>query len=167
MKQSTITLLLALAIFCAFPYLGNYSVLSQDLQKPTAHLNNREAWDSKEGGETIETAIEIELPFYDTGATCDNLNDYDEECPYSGSTSPDVVYTFLATDDTDVKVDLCGSLYDTKVYMYDENLNIIDCNDDFYTGPPWLAAIRMFSTAVATTRCPSSRNCSCLLANRN
>jgi hypothetical protein len=31
-----------------------------------------------------------------------------------------------------IDVDLCGSAYDTKVYILDENLNVLACNDDFY-----------------------------------
>ncbi len=104
-----------------------------DPTKPTTHLRTNEAYDSREGGETIEDAIEIELPFYDTGMTCDNVDDYDEACPYANSTSPDVVYTFVSSEMTDVKIDLCGSLYDTKVYLYDEFMNLIACNDDYYT----------------------------------
>jgi hypothetical protein len=51
--------------------------------------------DSREGGETIADAWVIyALPFNDTGNTSDNVNDYDEICPFSGSTSPDVVYAY-------------------------------------------------------------------------
>jgi len=35
----------------------------------------------------------VGLPFSDTGNTSDNLDGYDAVCPYSNSTSPDVVYT--------------------------------------------------------------------------
>jgi hypothetical protein len=46
-----------------------------------------------EGGETIDDATPIAgLPYTDTGDTSDNVNDYDEVCPFSGSTAPDVVY---------------------------------------------------------------------------
>ncbi len=31
-----------------------------------------------------------------------------------------------------ITVDLCGSSFDTKTYIYDEDLNSIICNDDFY-----------------------------------
>jgi hypothetical protein len=51
------------------------------------------AVDGREGGENLDSAVpEPGLPFTDTGATCDNFNDYDEVCPFTGSTSPDVVY---------------------------------------------------------------------------
>ena len=43
------------------------------------------------GGDTCACATVIGLlPFYDTGDTCDFVNDYDAVCPWS-STSPDVV----------------------------------------------------------------------------
>ncbi len=136
MKTTVTKLILILLLVCTCPAFGTHPAYSDESGKPTSHLRAHEVWDSKEGGETIETAIEIVIPFYDTGATCDNIDDYDEMCPYDGSTSPDVVYSFVAQNVPDVRVDLCGSLYDTKVYMYDGNLNLIACNDDYYTGPP-------------------------------
>lgn len=87
----------------------------------------------KEGGETIEDAIEIStLPFFDTGYTCDNVDDYMEICPYVGCPIPDVVYSWTATFDGLILVDLCDSTFDTQVYMYNEDLDLIACNDDFY-----------------------------------
>jgi hypothetical protein len=89
--------------------------------------------DGREGGETMATAYMIAaLPFSDTGNTADNVNDYDAICPYSGSTSPDVVYSFTPAADMVISVDLCGSGYDTKTYVMDGSMNLIACNDDFY-----------------------------------
>ncbi len=94
------------------------------------------AYDGREGGETIEEAFVIEqLPFTDSGATCDNVDDYDEACPYTGSTSPDVVYVYQNPQDDVVTIDLCTSQYDTKVYVYDFDNgygfgNPYACNDD-------------------------------------
>ena len=34
--------------------------------------------------------------------------------------------------DVAVDIDLLGSTYDTKVYVYDEDLALVACNDDFY-----------------------------------
>ena len=88
-------------------------------------------------GDTIATAIVIPaLPYNDTGTTAGYVNDYDEICPYSGSTAPDVVYKYVATSSQSVDIDLCGSGYDTKLYVYDAGLNLIACNDDFYFGAP-------------------------------
>lgn len=106
-------------------------VLAQD--KPTDHIGTRPEYDTRDGGETIEDAIPVELPFFDTGATCDNLDDYDEVCPYDFSTSPDVVYTFTPQYEEYFDIDLAGSGYDTKVYVYDSNLELVACNDDFYS----------------------------------
>lgn len=86
-----------------------------------------------QGGDTIFDATIIGgLPYSITGTTMGYIDDYDEACPYGDSTSPDVVYSFMPDADVNVNVDLCGSSYDTKVYVYDETLALIDCNDDFY-----------------------------------
>jgi hypothetical protein len=91
----------------------------------------------RQGGDTIATATVIPaLPFTDTGTTVGRVDDYDEICPYSGSTAPDVVYKYVSTTDQDITFDLCGSAYDTKLYVYDVGLNLIACNDDFYFGAP-------------------------------
>jgi len=101
--------------------------------KTNEHIGANPAADSREGGETIYDAMPItSLPFADTGATCDNQDDYDEACPYSISTSPDVVYSLVGAGEELVKLDLCGSSYDTKIYAYDSGLNLVACNDDFY-----------------------------------
>ncbi len=85
------------------------------------------------GGDNFGSAVVIPgLPFSDTGNTCQFLDDYDESCPYTGSTSPDVVYSFTPAADMFINVDLCGSAYDTKTYIYDAAMNVVGCNDDFY-----------------------------------
>ncbi len=87
----------------------------------------------RQGGDTIMDAVEVTLPVIDgSGTTVGYNDDYDEACPYEGSTSPDVVYTFTPDMSMFLDVDLCGSDYDTKVYVYDADLNRIACNDDFY-----------------------------------
>jgi hypothetical protein len=89
--------------------------------------------DGRQGGEDIATAVIIDaIPFTDTGNTSDNLNDYDEVCPYGPHSSPDVVYSYTASADMIISVDLCGSGYDTKTFIYDSSMNVIGCNDDFY-----------------------------------
>ena len=104
---------------------------------PKTDIQAEPAFDGREGGETVADAYPIPgLPFADTGATCDNMDDYDEACPYTISTSPDVVYSYTADFDGFLQVDLCLSTYDTKVYMYDSSFNLVDCNDDFYFGDP-------------------------------
>ncbi len=94
------------------------------------------ARDGRVGGETIDDALLIDgLPFSDTGATCDNIDDYDEICPYDESTAPDVVYAFTPDETGMVRIDLCGSAYDTKAYVYEfaggfGYGNPYACNDD-------------------------------------
>jgi len=85
-----------------------------------------------QGGDTVFDATVITVPYSDSGSTCGYTNDYDEVCPYTGSTSPDVVYSFTPASDMLLDFDLCGSLYDTKIYIYDSGLNLVACNDDFY-----------------------------------
>jgi len=104
--------------------------------KDNSHILQNQSWD-REGGEDIYTATVINsIPFEDYGSTCDNLDDYDAACPFSGSTSPDVVYSYTAPMQLVLSVDLCFSSYDTKVYIMDSDLNVLACNDDYYTGPP-------------------------------
>jgi len=85
-----------------------------------------------QGGETIETAVEIPaLPYSDSGNTCSNVDDYDEACPFINSTSPDVVYRYQPGSDVEVDIDLCASGYDTKVYVYEnDSSTLVACNDD-------------------------------------
>ena len=90
---------------------------------------------TRQGGDTYNDATVISsLPYYTSGTTDGYSDDYDEECPYSGSTSPDVVYSFSPSYDMVINIDMCGegSYYDTKVYIRDEGEALIDCNDDVF-----------------------------------
>ncbi len=86
-------------------------------------------------GDTIEDPFFIDdLPFAGSGDTCPFINDYDASCPYTGSTSPDVVYSYQCQYTSPVIIDLCASQYDTKVYVYENEYvhgNHIACNDDY------------------------------------
>ena len=87
----------------------------------------------RQGGDTMVDAIFIpSFPFNTTGTTEGYTDDYDEACPYTGSTSPDVVYRLAPQTDTMVDIDMFGSTYDTKIYVYREDLILVACNDDFY-----------------------------------
>lgn len=85
------------------------------------------------GGEDIANAVVIpSVPFLDGGDTGLYLDNYDEACPYTGSTSPDVVYAFTPTTDMGIEISLCNSQYDTKVYVYEDVAgNLVACNDDY------------------------------------
>jgi len=91
-------------------------------------------------GDTIEEAFAIdELPFTVFDSNCGFTDDYDEACPYSGSTSGDVVYAYTPAGDEAITIDLCCSLYDTKVFVYEDGWTPGDpyaCNDDFYVDAP-------------------------------
>jgi hypothetical protein len=84
----------------------------------------------RQGGDTIGEAVPIAIGDTDTGTTEGYNDDYDEVCPFSGSTSPDVVYVISLDSTTTLNLDLCESGYDTKIYVYDPDLNLMGCNDD-------------------------------------
>ena len=97
--------------------------------------------DDSVGGD-IATAVELWIPESgDTtfmGSTIGFDNDYDAVCPYSGSTSPDVVYKLVLADSVNgMIVDLCQAQYDSKVYVYAESdlaagdTTNIGCSDDY------------------------------------
>jgi hypothetical protein len=87
------------------------------------------ARDVREGGESWGDAVVIpDLPYSDSGATCDNQDNIPVPC--AGNYGRDVVYCFTPTRDMVVGVSLCGSGYDTALGVYDENHTILDCNDD-------------------------------------
>jgi len=94
------------------------------------------ASDSPVCGEDFADAIVIgSLPYSDAASTCDNVDDYHVDCPVPGSGSPDVVYSFTAAFDGYVRIDLCGSLYDTKLFVMDAAQEVLACNDDAYYDP--------------------------------
>jgi hypothetical protein len=87
----------------------------------------------RQGGDTIADAILLQFPAYDiAGTTVGYTDDYDEVCPYQGSVAPDLVYSLQPPADMTVDIDMLGSDYDTKIYVYDESLALVACNDDFY-----------------------------------
>ena len=98
----------------------------------------------RQGGDTWEDATVIEsIPYTVTGSTSDYSDDYDENCPddpnSQESDAPDVVYVLSPENDIVVDVDLCGSTYDTKVYIYENEIGNLAstatgsaCDDDFY-----------------------------------
>ncbi len=84
------------------------------------------------GGDTVGEAYPIPaLPFSDAGNTCGFANDYDAVCPYSGSTAPDVVYSFSVQADMTLCLELCTAAYDTKMYVWqDAPGQLVACSDD-------------------------------------
>jgi len=96
--------------------------------------NNRELGDNM--AEPYEFILDGDTLL--TGTTVGFINDYDAICPYSGSTSPDVVYKMTLPDSLNgLIIELCDSWYDTKVYVYsaadlaDGDTTNVACNDDY------------------------------------
>ncbi|MCB2229099.1 hypothetical protein KQH82_00145 [bacterium] len=89
---------------------------------------------TKQGGDTVNDAVAItSLPFSGTGTTTGYTNDYDEVCTYTGSTAPDVVYSYSPATAEWIDLSLCQSLYDTKLYIYENTVTAgspYACNDD-------------------------------------
>lgn len=88
------------------------------------------------GGEDIATAEVIAaMPFQDTGNTCGHVDDYDPgpgwSC-YQVSAAPDLVYSYTPTVDEILFINLAGSNYDTKVFVYDQNLELYECDDQYW-----------------------------------
>jgi hypothetical protein len=69
------------------------------------------------------------------GTTTGYTANYDEMCPF-GAHAPDVVYSVTPDITAGWDLDLCYSSYDTKIFIYDQNMSYIACNDDFHFGPP-------------------------------
>jgi hypothetical protein len=88
------------------------------------------------GGENCGNATPLTVPSSTGGNTCSRLNDYDESCPYTGSTSGDEVYVITGVNGL-VTFDLCNSAYDTKIYVYQGSCpgTMVACNDDACNDP--------------------------------
>jgi len=135
MRFATLFAILALVGFAsASADTSNFHIKTND------HVSGVPAPEGRTGGETIETATVIgTLPYTDTDNSCAFFDDYDEVCPYSGSTAPDAVYAFTPDMDMEICIDLCYSLYDTKVFVYENEWTPgfpYACNDDFYFAAP-------------------------------
>ncbi len=85
-------------------------------------------------GETCATAIPVTgLPFTASGDTCDYVHDYVGSGCVATATAPDVVYAFTPTVSGTVDIRLCGSTYDTVLYVRAGDCLAgaeIGCNDD-------------------------------------
>ncbi len=94
-----------------------------------------------QGGDDCASATVIPgIPFADDGTTTGYTDDFDEVCDYTGSLSPDVVYSYVPTADIVVNITLCvgQTNYDTKLYVYENTCasgTALYCNDDDCTAP--------------------------------
>jgi hypothetical protein len=128
MRIVTVLVILLVAVAAAAVETSDHFPVAPKDYHPVSHPDGV----GLETGEDVATAIPIAaLPFSETGSTCGHVDDYDVACPYPESTSPDVVYSFVAVADAIVNVSLCASSYDTKIYIY-ENVegDLVCCNDD-------------------------------------
>ena len=96
------------------------------------------------GGEDCGSATVIgSLPYTDFGTTAGAVNDYDEVCPYTGSTSGDVVYSYTPSTTEVVDISVCtnggDAFYDTKIYVYENTCATPShaCNDDACQAPSY------------------------------
>ncbi|MFN8177666.1 MAG: hypothetical protein U0167_07060 [bacterium] len=82
-----------------------------------------------QGGDTIATATPIpSLPYTDSGTTAGYVDN--GSCGFEGA--PDVVYSYTVAADVRVDISLCGSGFDTVLYVYqDVQGNVIACSDDY------------------------------------
>ncbi|MDH3889550.1 MAG: dockerin type I repeat-containing protein [candidate division Zixibacteria bacterium] len=90
---------------------------------------------ARQGGEDIGSAVFLPtIPTVTVGTTCGYTNDYDEVCPYTGSTAPDVVYVIDPPLDTFITLSTCfPGGFDTKLYVYENTYTPgapYACNDD-------------------------------------
>ena len=108
-------------------------------------------------GDKIENPFVVTgLPFYAEGTTEGFEDDYDAVCPYTGSTSADVVYMMTSAGAT-YDFTLCtNTAYDSKIYILDIDGNVVEgdfigidgdnyglaCNDDACSTPSY--AVLMF-----------------------
>lgn len=128
--------IVALLLACALA--GTWSAVPVDAadlgavrpEKPAATGTYEGGW--RTGGDTVEDATPIaEIPFTDVATTCGFADNYDWMCPYGGGIGPDAVYRYEPAADIEVDIDLCGATYDSKIYVYEDNVhNVIACNDD-------------------------------------
>lgn len=102
----------------------------------------------RQAGDTIASATAIaSLPYVDTGTTTGFHDDYVPSCVYGGA--PDVVYRLVAPTGIEaVTISLCGSSYDTSLYVYDSGLNEIACNDDWCESGSTLEAVPVVAGAI-------------------
>ncbi len=94
-------------------------------------------------GDVCATAFVVPgLPYDVLGSTVGMVNDYNEECPWTGSEAADVVYSYTPTTDEQVTISLCndGTDYDTKLYVYENTCltgPALACNDDACYSPQY------------------------------
>ncbi len=126
---------------------ANLTLLRGDLPKSTAGGKGV----TVTGDNVSDPFIVTTLPFNDAQSTVGFANDYNEICPFPESGAPDVVYSYTPGVNEVIRIDLCGSAYDTRVYVYENSVTAgspYACNDD-YCGSSWYRS-RIPSLPVST-----------------
>ena len=107
-------------------------------------LGNPPQYTEFQGGETCATAVDLgTLPATVSGTTIGYVHDYDEACPYTGGTAPDVVYSYTPAANMTVFASLCtpgtDTDYDTKLYVYENTCpgTVAGCSDDACSAPSY------------------------------
>jgi len=95
-----------------------------------------------QGGDDCASAVDLgTLPATVSGTTIGYVNDYDEACPYTGGTAPDVVYSYTPATNMTILASLCtpgtNTDYDTKLYIYEGACpgTVTGCSDDACDAP--------------------------------
>jgi hypothetical protein len=105
------------------------------------------------GGDTIGSATVIGgVPYADGGNTCQFAHDYDEICPYNLPGASDVVYSLTPAADIGVTISICNSVYDTKLYVYENAVgNLVGCNDDVCGSDSFKSELECVSLSAGNT----------------
>ncbi|MDG2085075.1 MAG: hypothetical protein P8K66_08975, partial [Planctomycetota bacterium] len=106
-----------------------------------------------------EMAELISIPWSGTLSTTGAVDDYNESCPFSGVGAPDVVRRFVAAETGEMRIDLCDSNIDTKVYVYEGSCPLagsqngpagsgtaVGCNDDACGENGWRSRLSFMVT---------------------
>ncbi|MFC1572884.1 FlgD immunoglobulin-like domain containing protein [Candidatus Eisenbacteria bacterium] len=131
-------LLMSLALVASPTHAAEGEILNPSKPSPSLYLSDSavlaHARSDPLPGDTKENAFPITiLPFVTGGNTCGYNDDYAVMCPY-GNWAPDVVYAYVPVEETNIRIDLCDSDYDTAVFLYNSAAppyDLIGCNDDF------------------------------------
>lgn len=108
------------------------SDLQSRIHKPAKPLGQMQVYAPAAGMDLAEARSIGELPYIETGTTCGESNDYDLDCNATGAGSPDVLFTYTPDSDGYLRVDLCGSDFDTQLIVFFAEPGDGQCNDDAY-----------------------------------
>lgn len=114
--------------------------ISLKMERAGTETDGSKQKDANVTGDNVADPFVIpSLPFNDAQSTVGFTDDYNESCPFPESGAPDVVYSYTPGANGIIRIDLCGSSYDTRVYVYASTVTAgspYACNDD-YCGDAW------------------------------